>query len=247
VYNDADLVIGTGYSDGVNPVTAGLLVSKVRPASMDPRTADQSWAQDPGYLEPLPGVRGISQFYHRANADPAVIALDEKLANTVTAQELSTFTQSEFDGSRRNIHIPTFLINGEFDNLVCGNNTEHCATTAGVHDGPAQLERDGYRLRDWQGPLMSARSCFRAAVIPEAGHDINLHRNAHQLYATIAYFADQAMGPRGDNAATYRASCGTTGSPVAELLPDANAPGLTPPPDLFPRSASRGHSNRATS
>ena len=233
VYNDADLVIGTGYSDGVNPVTAGLFVSQARPASQDPRTADEPWAQDPGYLQPLPGVRGISQLYHRANADPAVIALDDKLANTVTGPELMTFTQSEFDGSRRNIRIPTFLINGEFDNMVCGNNSEQCATDADVNDGPAQLEKAAYRLQGWQGPVMSPQACFRSAVVPEAAHDINLHRNARQLYATIAYFADQAMGPRGENAESYRAACGPGDAPLTDLVPHANAPGLTPPPDLL--------------
>ena len=244
VYNDADINIGTGYSDGVNPVTAGHLVSQSRPASMDPRTAGEPWASDPGYVQPLPGVRGISQFYNRANADPAVIALDEQLANTVTVPELGTFTQSEFDGSRRHMAIPTFLINGEVDNLVCGNNTEQCATAAGVTDGPEELERAATRLRDWQRPVLGSKSCFRAAVIPEAAHDINLHKNAPQVYAQIAYFADQAMGSDGAKKAAYRAECQAGADPFTDLFPHVNAPGSTLPPDAFRSQSGRGPQGR---
>jgi hypothetical protein len=239
-YNDADTTIGTGYSDAINPVTAMTFVSKASPASTDSRYAGAAWAQDPGYLQPWPSARGISQLYNVADADPAVIELDKKLANTVTGPELMTFPPAEYDGSHKNMAIPTFLIDGERDELACGNNDEMCATSASQSAGPAELEKAGDRLRDWQSPALGPNTCLRAAIVPDAAHDINMHRNAQQLYALIAYFADMAMGNHGQNAAAYKAACQGSGSSVP--LPSPLTPGVTPPADLTnpPSDRSRG-------
>jgi hypothetical protein len=70
---------------------------------------------------------------------------------------------------------------------------------------------------------MNSRSCFRAAVIPGAAHDINLHRNAGQLFAQIAYFADEAMGSHGERAERYRRSCAPHGD-VSDQLPETGRP-----------------------
>ncbi|MDT7711225.1 MAG: hypothetical protein QOG20_6832, partial [Pseudonocardiales bacterium] len=230
VYNDTDINIGTGYSDGINPVTAGAFVTQAEPAIASPLNADQPWAIDPGYLQPLPGSRSIPQLYYMPNTDPEVIATDERLANTDTAEELGTFLQSEVDGSRKNILVPTFLIDGQHDLLVCGNNAEKCATAATTSSDPATVEADASTLHGWQGSVMNSKACFRAAVIPDAAHDINFHRNAQQLYAQIAYFADQAMGVHGENVGSYRATCDTAGGGLSDTVPHVNAPGVTPPP-----------------
>jgi hypothetical protein len=63
--------------------------------------------------------------------------------------------------------------------------------------------------------------------VPDAGHDINLHRNAQQAFAQIAYFADEASGPRGENVESYRADCRTAAAGPADLLPDTTR--LVPP------------------
>lgn len=127
-------------------------MAAAEPAALAPRNAGQPWAADPGYLQPLPGSRDIPQLYYKPNADPKVIATDERLANTDTAEELGSFVQSEYDGSRKNIHVPTFLINGERDILVCGNNAEKCATNSTTAEkNPAVIEKNSQTLRDWQG------------------------------------------------------------------------------------------------
>jgi pimeloyl-ACP methyl ester carboxylesterase len=173
------------------------------------------------------GSRNIPALYHEANADPAVIEKDNELANTVTLPELATFPEPEYDGMHKNITIPTFSINGEFDKLVCGANQQECATDASTTASPQELEAASTRLRDWEAPAHSSAACFRAAAIPDAGHDINLHRNAQQAFAQIAYFADQASGTQGENVGSYRASCRTAPSRVGDLLPDTTR--LVPP------------------
>lgn len=77
---------------------------------------------------------------------------------------------------------------------------------------------------------MNSQACFRAAAIPDAAHDINLHRNAQQLYDQIAYFADQAMGDRGQNVGSYRSTCATRAPSLGDALPTPIVPGVAPPP-----------------
>jgi pimeloyl-ACP methyl ester carboxylesterase len=220
LYNDTDAVIATGYSDRVSAVNAVSLILTGGPAALDPVSSSEPWASDPGYLQVRQHSRNIPALYHEQNADPAVIEKDNELANTVTAPELATFPEPEYDGMHKNIRIPTFTIAGEFDTLVCGANQHACATDATQQASPQQLEAASTRLRDWEAPAHNSAACFRAAAIPDAGHDINLHRNAQQAFAQIAYFADAASGAHGENVAGYRSHCRTQPATPADQLPE---------------------------
>jgi hypothetical protein len=50
-------------------------------------------------------------------------------------------------------------------------------------------------------------ACFKAAVIPDAGHDLNLQMNAPTTFKKILEFADLAIGPDGNNAGVYSSQC----------------------------------------
>lgn len=227
LYNDTDAVIATGYTDRVGAINAVPLILTGGPAALDPVTSGEPWALDPGYLQVRQGSRNIPALYHEANADPEVIARDNELANTVTLPELATFTPPEYDGMHKNITIPTFTINGEFDTLVCGANQQECATDASHDASPEELEAASTRLRDWEAPAHNSAACFRAAVIPDAGHDVHLHYNADQAFAQIAYFADEASGTHGENVDSYRESCRTGEPGLSDVLPDTTR--LVPP------------------
>lgn len=227
LYNDTDAVIATGYSDRVSAINALPLILTGGPPALDPVTASEPWAADPGYLQVRQGSRNIPALYHEENADPAVIEKDNELANTVTAPELATFPEPEYDGMHKNITIPTFTINGEFDTLTCGADQQECATDADQDASPQELEAASTRLRDWEAPAHNSAACFRAAAIPDAGHDINLHLNAQQAFAQIAYFADEASGVHGENVDAYRQGCRTRAPGMADLLPDTAR--LVPP------------------
>lgn len=227
LYNDTDAVIATGYTDRVSAMNAVPLILTGGPAALDPVSSSEPWALDPGYLQVRQNSRNIPALYHAENADPAVIEKDNELAHTVTAPELATFPEPEYDGMHKNITIPTFTINGEYDTLVCGANQHECATDASQDASPEELEAASTRLRDWEAPAHNSAACFRAAAIPDAGHDINLHLNAQQAFAQIAYFADEASGTRGENVESYRSSCRTTPPGPADLLPDTAR--LVPP------------------
>lgn len=229
-HNDADVAIGTGYGNRFKADAGVKLFSGLQPASTVPVTARQPWALDPGYLQPRPGSRKTSPLYNVPNTDQAVIDTDEKLANTVTAEELGTFASREYDGTHKNISIPTFLINGSKDVIFCGPNEVACATSGTKQDGPQALEEKAKALRDYEGPGFGPKACFRAASIPDMGHDTNLHLNAQQTFAQIVYFADEAMGSRGDQVDKYKATCANRAATLSDRLPEVGR--VVPPTDL---------------
>jgi pimeloyl-ACP methyl ester carboxylesterase len=232
LYNDTDINIGTGYSDRVNPLTAGTFIGMSAPAATSDLERNQPWAVDPGYLQPLPTARDLPQLYYDPNADPQVIATDARLANTVTVGEVATFVEREYDGTHKNITIPTFSIQGEYDIMTCGDNAQECATDATPASDPITVEKDAQRYTSWQSTAMNSQSCFRGAVIPDAAHDIALHRNSPQFQAQVAFFADQAMGTHGENTTRYRQVCAQHGPGIFDSLPELNR--LVPPFPLAP-------------
>lgn len=227
LYNDTDAVIATGYTDRVGAVNALPLILSTGPAALDPVTSREKWALDPGYMQTRQKSRNMPVLYHRPNADPEVIKKDNELANTITVQELATFPIPEYDGMHKNIKIPTFAVVGEFDTLMCGVKQQECATDEPQTAGPKRLEAASTRLRNWDAPAHNSAACYRAAVIPEAGHDTNLHYNAQQTFNQIAYFADEASGNRGTNVDGYRARCRTEPPNIKDVLPETSR--LVPP------------------
>ena len=52
----------------------------------------------------------------------------------------------------------------------------------------------------------SGTSCLEAYVLPDAGHDLNLHLNAPDFFAVAARWSDRWIGSSG-SASTDRSSC----------------------------------------
>lgn len=219
-YNDADMVIGTGYGNRFKLDQGGLLFAGLIPAAMQPNFPNAPWKFDPGYLSFRPGVRANSPFFYKPNMDPALLTLDEKLQSPVTAAELAMFVPRDYDGTHKNIKIPTFIINGEHDSFFCGAGDKMCATNATQKATPQQLEAASANQTGYEAPGFSPQACLRTAVIPDAGHNINLHENSDQVSAQIAYFADQAMGVTGENNQQYRSGCAVREEGLSDLLPE---------------------------
>lgn len=229
-YNDADVVIGTGYGNRFKFDQGAMLFGGLIPASAQPLYKGQPWALDPGYLSFRSGARANSPFFNKADTDPAIFTMDEQLQNPVTAEELATFFVREYDGTHKNIHTPTFLINGEQDSFFCGPNNIACVTAATPADGPKTLEEDAKAMTQYENPGFSPQACLRTAVIPAGGHDINFELNANQVWQQIAYFADQSMGAQGQNNASYRQTCVNRQTDITDLLPELGR--LIPPTNL---------------
>ncbi|MFC4945102.1 alpha/beta hydrolase [Pseudonocardia sp. GCM10023141] len=208
-YNDADAVIGTGWANTLQTLLVARFFAGFVPAQLDKRFADRPV----GYLTPGPGGREQNYLYDLSNVDPKMIKYDaEVLQDTVTAAEGATFynrygavpvtyvpTTSEeleipLSAQAKDIKIPTFMINGANELFFCGIDQNHCASSQ--------------KLQTEEAKYFSDAACFRAAVIPNAGHDLNLQRNAPDTYAVVVTYANQMLGPDGGNKGSYRASCG---------------------------------------
>lgn len=209
-YNDADAVIATGWGSVIQTLPLARFFASMYPASLDPKFQNSGY--DPGYLTPLPGGREQDFLYDQDNVDPKMIDYDQNvLRDTVTAGEGVTFynryraipvapvptTDEELElplsDHTKNIHVPTFLLNGTNEQFFCGPDTRYC--------------RSGHDLQQREAPYFSRDACLQAAVIPHAGHDLNLQRNAQDSYAVIRNWADKAVGPNGNKVNSYRANC----------------------------------------
>ena len=133
----------------------------------------------PLYVTTRRNGRGF--FYREANADPEVIALDERLKQTAGIFELPTALPYLWNGVSRAINIPSLTVLGDQDSIFTGGiGTADCSSDAAL----AEFERRFY------GP----KAVVEAAVIRGAGHDLNLERTAPETYRRMLDFVDRHVG-----------------------------------------------------
>jgi pimeloyl-ACP methyl ester carboxylesterase len=167
-YGDVDGVVLTGLS---HTVTAHLNDVLFYPANLDPRFAGQGL--DDTYFTTVPGTRGV--FYHAPFFDPQVLAVDEQNKETVTLAELNTAVPAL--GLSTGIHVPVLLAVGDFDLAFC--NEPSCSASGSL------AAESGFFAPD---------ACLETAIIPLAGHDLNLHFQAPLTYFTILDWMDRRVG-----------------------------------------------------
>ncbi len=174
-YNDVDGVILSGYSHTVGPGIP-VVEASVYPAAFDPKFAGLGLPLD--YLTTIPGTRAAA-FYDASFADPAVIAEDEQLKQTVAVGELSDLFSSY--PASLGIQVPTLVAVGDFDSIDC--NAPSCSASATLANEASNF-----------GPL----ACVRVVDIPFSGHDLNLHRNAPLWFGAATLWSDLHVGPRSE-------------------------------------------------
>lgn len=148
-YHDLDGIVVQSFSRHQQPgffqFPAALM-----PAQLEPRFADSP----PGYLTTRAGARA-ELFFHLPNADPAVVAAEERAKDTMTAAEIATFPPS-FSSSEA-VDVPVLVQLGDRDSFFC--TAPGCPETA--------TEASYFP----QSPSVDTH------VVLDAGHDINLQRN----------------------------------------------------------------------
>lgn len=169
-YGDVDGVVLTGVSHTVTPALGEVLAS-LYPANLDPRFAGQGLPD--GYLTSLPGSRTV--FYHEPSADPLVIALDEQTKETVTTAELDTAVPALFLSG--GVHVPVLVVVGDFDLAFC--EAPSCSASASLAN---------------EASFYPADACAESAIIPGAGHDLNLHVQAPLAYDAVLEWMDRRVG-----------------------------------------------------
>ena len=175
-FGDVDATILTGIAHVPSAAGLAAVVASFVPAQLLP---------DPGYLTTLPGTRA-ADFYadDPAETDPAVVAEDESTKDTVSELELATFAATSIIPPAR---IPTLLVLGSQDKIFCGGLTgTDCSSAATVKASESQAFPPG---------------CLATYVLPGAGHDINLQRNAADWFASAQTWADANVGSGDGDAA----------------------------------------------
>jgi pimeloyl-ACP methyl ester carboxylesterase len=221
-YNDADAIIGTGWSNSVTPVPTARFLATYYPAQLDPKFA--AMHLPPGYLTMRPGARGGDYFYAPGGFDPEVVDYDQNELRDTAPDGEGTFAarfgaiplapspgshediEVPLSSQTKQITIPTFQVLGSKELQFCGTDQNRCTSSQ-------RLQRDESRF-------FSERACLRSAVTPNSGHIHNFHRNAQYTYASIRTFADDVLGPDGGNKDSYREHCASfSGANVGEAQP----------------------------
>jgi len=125
-----------------------------------------------GYFTTSPGTRGVL-FYYAPGSDPDVLGYDEATRQTVTIGELAGFSGGFPDTSQ--ITVPVLLIVGQQDAFYCGPEACDCSTSNSVY----QVE----------SAYFSSAAKLQVRVIPNMGHDLNLHLSAPETYSIISGWA----------------------------------------------------------
>ena len=176
-YHDVDALVLSGFLHSLGPGVADV-VGALYPAAFDPKFAGS--IADPGYLTTQPGSRSV--FYWLPGADPAVVALDETLKEPMSASEFPGLNTGVYNPPATNpssaVDVPVLLATGAHDSLFCGGQVT-CTSTSEIVANEKPY---------WpQAPRMDV------AIVPFAGHDVNLHRSAPLFFlASQAWIAAHA-------------------------------------------------------
>ena len=177
-YHDVDGVIISGMTHHLNNTKLADVFSSLYPAALDPRFSGDGYGLE--YITTRSGTRG-SDFYYQPGADPHVIATDEATKETVPDGEFSTFAPVLVDDISAQITVPVLLVVGQQDGIVCGSLATDCSSAASV----LQSEM----------PFYSSQAQLQAVVIPNVGHDLNLHKGAAAWFAAAVSWAYQNVAP----------------------------------------------------
>jgi pimeloyl-ACP methyl ester carboxylesterase len=140
------------------------------PAATDPVLGKKKLPAD--YLTTAPNSRKF--FYYLPNANPATLAADERSKTTTTAAEVPGFAQELVSQAfAKAVRVPVLVVVGDHDYLYQG-------------DDPAAFEPD-------QKNAFEAAASVQAVLIPNAAHDLALHRNAGFTTALINQWASSAL------------------------------------------------------
>jgi pimeloyl-ACP methyl ester carboxylesterase len=140
-----------------------------RPARDDPSHRHLAGLIDDAYLSPTPESR-VPMFYVESSADPRVLELDEAIKGTMTRGEMSDI--GTVSDRAAEIRVPVLVLVGEHDALMFDHETEtdtYQSTRRSASKSPGN---------------------FTFEVVPGAGHNLNLHRQAHNAHRSTQKWLD---------------------------------------------------------
>jgi pimeloyl-ACP methyl ester carboxylesterase len=165
VSQNVDAFVLTGLLHSVKPSWLALAGQSAYPAVLDASFAASGL--DTGYLTFKPGTRA-PLFYWTPTAEPNVIALDERLKDTVSGTEFGAAvplfnSPPPQTAPSHAIKVPTLLMVGQHDRVMCDEDGLICS-----EHNVANAER----------PYYSPAARLRVLIAPDTGHDLQLHETA---------------------------------------------------------------------
>ncbi|WP_166459420.1 alpha/beta hydrolase [Amycolatopsis pithecellobii] len=166
VHGDVDALILTSALHTTSPAGAAAMGGNIAAyaASQEPKFAHL----DDGYKTSKPGTRA-EMLYLAENADPAVIALDEELKETVSFSEMAHLERWQTDDTTRGVAVPTLVAVGDHDIVWCGPDAVDCSTAESVRAAEAKYYAPEAQLEVF--------------VLRDSGHDLNLQLNSDVWFA----------------------------------------------------------------
>jgi hypothetical protein len=159
-YRDLDALVLTGKQPQYNQPGLAAFQSSLYPAVQDPKFAGTHMPD--GYLTTPPGTRA-GFFLNPDTAAPGAARWQEATKSTATTGELSSISAARYQADSQRVRVPVLIIDGSRDSLFC-NTSLPCDT--------------GIQLCQRVQDIYNPGTPVAAAVVPEAGHAIDLHHNA---------------------------------------------------------------------
>jgi pimeloyl-ACP methyl ester carboxylesterase len=178
LYTDVDAIILTGNAHHVSPSAEALGAQLGQPVQQVPRLAAEVPPGDTGYVT-VQDAQRPELMYNAADADPRVIALDAATKETNTLGEILTIGDAGAPSVTAHLRIPVLIVDGAKDRLACAPDATDCSSAATL----AAAEQPFY-----------SQTHVDTAVIPDAGHAINLHRNADYAYRIMVAWTNRNVG-----------------------------------------------------
>ncbi|GAA2833991.1 alpha/beta hydrolase [Crossiella cryophila] len=180
VYKDVDAVILSGITHlPALPVLGLGAVLGLGPALLDPLLGKRG--SDPLWFATRPGARG-PLFYNAANADPKVIEADEATKDQVSVPGMGTVAVFGIVlPTTLGINVPVFQPVGQKDILFCGLLALRDCTS-------------GKTLRPAEAPYYTPAAKLETYVLPNAGHSLGLHKNAHEYREATRAWLRRTVG-----------------------------------------------------
>ena len=75
--------------------------------------------------------------------------------------------------------MPVLIIIGRFDYTICGGDVD-CSDRSGVINH--------------EQPFFSPEASLRVSIVPNSGHDLNLHKKAPRAYIRMLLWANRYVG-----------------------------------------------------
>jgi len=176
-YHDVDGAIVTGALHKSSPSGINTFFPLLYPATQDPKF--QNSGLDSGYYTTKPGGRA-TLFYHTADADKQVIAVDEANKDVFALNESFQGVDPANLARTNTIIVPVLDVVGQFDLIFCAPDATDCSSDQTVQAAEA--------------PFYPPQACLEAHILPGSGHDINLHLNAQDWFGLAKKWLNKFFG-----------------------------------------------------